>query len=157
LIFAKRRARITICPTSRIKVSTTDSPAIPAGFAGVGYQSEWMVCFKTNVGGSSVIICGPRRPYRKCPFCKKRPASLECDFEGEPAKLKSRVTLAPFRTFTEVEQPASDFIFRAKQMKPDSLPQLALFEADGGKWRLAAIENIAAFLRNHATGVQVIS
>lgn len=72
-------------------------------------------------------------------------------------KMRSRVTLAPFRTFIEVEQPASEFIFRAKQEQKDSLPKLALFEADGGKWRLAAIQNIADYLRHHATGVQVIS
>lgn len=71
--------------------------------------------------------------------------------------LKNRVKLRPFRTFVEVEQPESEFLFRAKQDRENTMPTLALFEADGGKWRLEAIENISAYLRNHATGVQVIS
>ncbi len=60
-------------------------------------------------------------------------------------KLRSRVTLAPFRTFPEVDQPQSEFIFRAQ--KSNAGPQLGLFEADGGRWKVAAIENIALLLR----------
>ncbi len=60
-------------------------------------------------------------------------------------KLRSRVTLAPFRTFPEVDQPQSEFIFRAQ--KSNAGPQLGLFEADGGRWKVAAIENIALRLR----------
>ncbi|WP_031422958.1 hypothetical protein [Exiguobacterium sp. NG55] len=51
------------------------------------------------------------------------------------------VTLAPYRTFVEVEQVESQFIFRMKEG-----PTAALFEADGGQWRNAAIENIKEFL-----------
>lgn len=60
--------------------------------------------------------------------------------------IKNRVSLAPFRTFREVEQPASDFIFRVRQTG-DSIPQLALFEADGGKWKIDAMETVGRFLR----------
>ncbi|GAA5395204.1 hypothetical protein SuUB92_14940 [Streptococcus uberis] len=58
------------------------------------------------------------------------------------AKAPNPVTLRPYRTFAEVEQPASQFIFRINQRA-----EMALFEADGGKWRLAAINNIANFLK----------
>lgn len=75
----------------------------------------------------------------------------------DQAKVRSRVSLAPFRTFVEVEQPASDFIFRVRQSKEGMIPELTLFEGDGGKWRLAAIENIAEFLRRRATGATVLS
>ncbi len=51
------------------------------------------------------------------------------------------VTLAPYRTFLEVVQPESDFIFRMKDG-----PRGAIFEADGGAWRNEAIENIRAYL-----------
>lgn len=57
------------------------------------------------------------------------------------AKTPNPVTLRPYRTFNEVEQPASQFIFRINKMA-----NLALFEADGGKWRLEAIDNIARYL-----------
>lgn len=58
------------------------------------------------------------------------------------AKAPNPVTLRPYRTFAEVEQPASQFIFRINQRA-----EMALFEADGGKWRLDAINNIANFLK----------
>ncbi|WP_170140695.1 hypothetical protein [Oceanobacillus arenosus] len=51
------------------------------------------------------------------------------------------VTLAPYRTFLEVDQPASDFIFRMKDG-----PTGAIFEADGGAWRNEAIENVRDYL-----------
>lgn len=70
-------------------------------------------------------------------------------------KLRARVMLAPFRTFAEVDQPQSEFIFRAQ--KTDKGPQLALFEADGGKWKVAAVENIAFRLRELEIKLPIIS
>ncbi len=49
------------------------------------------------------------------------------------------VILRPFRTFPEIEQPASKFVLRMKSGTP---PSCALFEADGGAWKLTAIHNI---------------
>ena len=57
------------------------------------------------------------------------------------AKTPNPVTLRPYRTFNEVEQPASQFVFRINKSA-----NLALFEADGGKWKLEAVENIARYL-----------
>lgn len=51
------------------------------------------------------------------------------------------VELAPYRTFLEVEQPTSEFVFRMKDG-----PRAALFEADGGVWKHKAIKNIKAYL-----------
>ncbi|MED1603028.1 hypothetical protein [Alkalihalophilus marmarensis] len=51
------------------------------------------------------------------------------------------VSLKPFRTFVEVEQPVSEFIFRMRRG-----PQCALFEADGGAWKLHAMKNIKNYL-----------
>ena len=51
------------------------------------------------------------------------------------------VTLAPYRTFLEVEQPESQFVFRMKEG-----PRGAIFEADGGAWRNQAIVNIREYL-----------
>jgi hypothetical protein len=70
--------------------------------------------------------------------------------------LRSRVKLAPFRTFREVHQPSSEFVFRVKQDQ-DQLPKLALFEADGGAWKLEARENIARFLSAGIPGATVAS
>lgn len=59
------------------------------------------------------------------------------------AKTPNPVTLRPYRTFNEVEQPASQFVFRINKSA-----NLALFEADGGKWKLEAVESIANYLKN---------
>lgn len=64
--------------------------------------------------------------------------------KGE-ALVPSPVQLIPYRTFAEVEQPASSFIFRMKQDKYDGI-QCALFEADGGAWKLDAMNNIKNYL-----------
>jgi len=72
---------------------------------------------------------------------------------NQSVALKSEVVvrtvkLAPWRTFNEVEQPTSEFILRAKN--DNNTTKLALFESDGGRWKLEAIENIARYLRQAA-------
>ena len=47
------------------------------------------------------------------------------------AIVPNPVKLRPYRTFLEVEQPISEFIFRMKQDKYDGI-NCAIFEADGG-------------------------
>lgn len=59
--------------------------------------------------------------------------------------VKRIVTLAPYRTFREVPQPQSQFVFRVR--KTEQGPTCALFEADGGRWRLDAVANIKAWLQ----------
>lgn len=68
--------------------------------------------------------------------------------------LKGRVKLAPYRTFREIEQPVSEFVFRVKQ-SADQVPLLGLFEADGGKWKIDARENISRFLSAGIPGAVV--
>jgi hypothetical protein len=60
--------------------------------------------------------------------------------------IKPRVTLTPYRTFREITQPASEFIFRVRKGRVG--PELALFEADGGAWKLTAMASIAEYLKN---------
>lgn len=57
------------------------------------------------------------------------------------------VKLAPFRTFLEIDQPKSPFLFRMRKGTRDGeQPSCALFEADGGKWKNEAIKGIQAYL-----------
>lgn len=56
-------------------------------------------------------------------------------------QVPNPVVLAPYRTFVEAGQPESEFIFRMKNG-----PSCALFEADGGAWKLAAMKNIKEYL-----------
>jgi hypothetical protein len=55
-----------------------------------------------------------------------------------------RVKLRPFRTFLEVEQPESEFILRIQA--GDKTPRIALFTADGGGWKLTAMQSIKDWL-----------
>ena len=65
--------------------------------------------------------------------------------KGE-AIVPSPVLLVPFRTFVEVPQPLQSFVFRMKQDKYDGII-CALFEADGGAWKLDAMTKIKEYLR----------
>lgn len=59
----------------------------------------------------------------------------------ENVKLPNPVLLKPYRTFVEIEQPESAFVFRMKDG-----PSASLFEADGGEWKLRAIAEIKVYL-----------
>lgn len=61
-------------------------------------------------------------------------------------KVPNPVQLAPYRTFAEVKQPVSEFIFRIKEGM-----QCAIYEADNHGWELKAIKNIQGYL---TTGLQ---
>lgn len=65
--------------------------------------------------------------------------------KGE-AVVPNPVKLRPFRTFIEVEQPESAFIFRMRQEDHDGV-ECAVFEADGGAWKNAAMKNIKEYLQ----------
>ena len=71
--------------------------------------------------------------------------------------VPSPCTLRPYRTFVEVDQPASRFIFRMEQGREQTVNS-ALIEADGGAWKLEAVRNIIDHLEYALaeTGVEVI-
>ena len=71
-------------------------------------------------------------------------------------KIPNPVSLRPYRTFPEIEQPASKFILRLKSGK-EELPQVALFDADGGQWRLEAIQSIKAWLAEKLPELVIIA
>lgn len=69
------------------------------------------------------------------------------------AKVPSPLTLMPYRTFLEVAQPESKFIFRMKDY--GGSVGCALFEADGGKWEIEAKNNIKEYLENELEGYEL--
>ena len=71
--------------------------------------------------------------------------------KGE-AIVPNPVRLKPFRTFTEVDQPESAFVFR---MKNDSYAGITcgIFEADGGAWKREAMESVKAYLKEELKDV----
>lgn len=62
------------------------------------------------------------------------------------AIVPNPVKLRPYRTFTEVAQPVSEFIFRLRDGRYDGI-ECAIFEADGGAWKNAAMKNIKDYLQ----------
>jgi len=68
----------------------------------------------------------------------------------ENIKVPNPIVLAPFRTFVEIKQPESKFVFRMQQG-----PRCALFEADGGAWRLEAMKEIKEFLDSELSGMGI--
>ena len=70
-------------------------------------------------------------------------------------EVPNPITLRPYRTFSEVVSPESPFILRLRGGGEGRLPTCALFEADGGQWRLKAIEAIKAWLVAELTDTPV--
>ncbi len=75
----------------------------------------------------------------------------------EPIIVPNPVMLAAYRTFQEIEQPVTKFIFRMKDG-----PSAALFEADGGMWKNLAIERIREYLSTelkdiHGVNVHILA
>lgn len=66
---------------------------------------------------------------------------------SEIALVPNPVMLRPFRTFKEVEQPESSFVFRMRDSDHFGV-ECALFEADGGAWKDEAMRNIKAYLKD---------
>lgn len=60
------------------------------------------------------------------------------------------VELIPYRTFQEVGQPASKFVFRIADKE---VPAFKIVEAEGGIWKNEAISNIKAFLMEHLSNM----
>lgn len=65
------------------------------------------------------------------------------------------VVLQPYRTFPEIEQPKSKFVFRMRS--GTDLPTCALFEGDGGRWKVDAIFSIREYLQNALPEVTIVA
>lgn len=77
-------------------------------------------------------------------------AEIEQQPTGKPLDLRNRRNrqagkLIPYRTFLEVEQPASEFVFRIGEGRGGA-PVFKLVAADGGLWKSQAVENVKRYL-----------
>lgn len=61
--------------------------------------------------------------------------------------IRPIVTLRPYRTFQEVQQPESIFLIRINERG------ISFTEADGGMWKLKARETVKAFLEDKLSGL----
>ncbi|MBI4002765.1 MAG: hypothetical protein HY348_13410, partial [Nitrospira defluvii] len=75
---------------------------------------------------------------------------------AENAVVKKIVHLRPYRTFREVAQPESAFIFRLKTHEGEP-PTLSLFVADAEMWQAEAMQSIKGYLEPQLSGVEIIA
>lgn len=113
-------------------------------------------CFERNVGDWAKVVAvagnvtaGSTRDYTDDGVSQAVTAKVGVASKADVV-MPNPVLLAPFRTFPEVSQPISQFVFRAKSNGPDAAPTFALFEADGGAWRNVAMAEIADWLQGAA-------
>lgn len=66
--------------------------------------------------------------------------------------IRPRVKLIPYRTFSEIDQPESEFLVRV-----DDDGNIGFFEADGGAWKIAAKEYIRLYLDHPEYGFGLLS
>jgi hypothetical protein len=69
-------------------------------------------------------------------------------------EFKNPVSLQPFRTFAEISQPVSAFVFRVHD---DDDVSCSLHEADGAAWKLKAITDIRDYFKNQLPEITVIA
>lgn len=71
------------------------------------------------------------------------------------ATIPNPVELKPYRTFSEINQPPSEFVFRIR--KDEESIKAALFESGSARWELEAIGAIAQFLRVALNDVVIVA
>jgi len=110
-------------------------------------------CFVRNAGDwvkvlavAGNVTAGATRDYTDDGISQAVTARVGVATKADVA-MPNPVQLAPFRTFPEIEQPLSSFVFRARSNGPDSTPSFALFESDGGAWRIEAMRRISDWLK----------
>lgn len=65
-------------------------------------------------------------------------------------KIKNPLSLAPYRTFREVSQPYGDFVLRLQKGRNDK-PEVGLWQADGGAWKLQAMSFIKTYIEERTS------
>jgi len=82
-------------------------------------------------------------------------AKKSIGFKDERVNLPNPIVLAPFRSFPEIEQVPSEFVFRIKGSVEDGF-YCGLHEADGEAWKIEAIKRVGIWLKT-AEGMEGIS
>lgn len=66
--------------------------------------------------------------------------------------LKSRIVIRPYSTFSEIEQPAREFVLRL-----DKGGRPGLFSADGDRWKATAMQSIKEWLQGKSLPCKLIA
>lgn len=114
---------------------------------------------KTIIDLVSTIRIHEKEEYKDFGYTQKVTANkgLKVDTSMvEDQNVPNPVILKPYRTFLDVDQPESPFVFRLSSGGEGQPPRCALYEADGGKWKLDAIQIIKTWLKER-TEVTIIA
>lgn len=76
----------------------------------------------------------------------KNDINMTSQMQYNNGKPDSIVSIRPYRTFPEVEQPESQFLVRIGHQ--GTTPTVQLVETDGGMWKIQALKNIKAYLES---------
>lgn len=66
--------------------------------------------------------------------------------------FKNPIMLNPFRTFSEIEQPSSNYILR---LQPEN--KIGLFSVEDRQWELEAIKNISNYLKKYKLPIPIMA
>ncbi len=119
------------------------------------FQTMLQTCFEESENRNTVLtLAGSVRreqSMRKSDDGMKQTVTIKDGISTlKDITFKNPVILTPMRTFHEVEQPASPFVLRFdEEGKP------ALFNGDGGAWKLVAVTNVVTWLRAQLDGCNV--
>lgn len=72
---------------------------------------------------------------------------------AQTRQIPNPVALTPYRTFSEVEQPESQFVLRVSESHGE--PSVGLWEADGGAWKVEASTSIKQWLESELSDCNV--
>lgn len=72
-------------------------------------------------------------------------------------EIKNPIELIPIRTFQEIEQPKSKFIFRLRDGKDWMLPACAIYEIKDNQWKIEAMNSIRRFIENEFITLNKVS
>ena len=121
----------------------------------IGVQSKFLDDYSTDkcllLKFAGTVESGSVSEYGDDGISQKATIKTGIASKGD-ALIPSPAVLKPYRTFIEVDQPASSFIFRMKNDRSGGI-ECALFEADGGAWKIAAMESIKAYLVKELEGM----
>jgi hypothetical protein len=70
-------------------------------------------------------------------------------------RVPNPVTLRPYRTFQEIEQPESKYVFRVRPGGDEELPTMALFEGSDNTWQVVATRLVTEFVRERLPDVPI--
>lgn len=143
-VYARAVAEVTSFPFSQFFAQEYLQIALQTEFVGSTVREELMSFIASVKSGATREIVDDRVAQT---VTARRGISM-----SENKAVPNPWSLAPYRTFPEIHQPESLFVFRARGGSDSEPPELGLFEADGRAWKLEAMARIAAKLSELSGG-----